>query len=166
MMEQVHEVKEFRLTDIVRCHYGNKFDKNKMSHRNSEIDFVSRTAANNGISDVVDRIDGVEPYPAGCVSLAFGGSIGSCFLQPRSFYTGQNVGVIEFPSGVSDEAKLYFVTVLEKVCKAKFVTFSDEINKHFKTDLSVMLPSVTIVMPDWAMLETLLKVYGGGCRYE
>lgn len=155
-------MKNFRLADITKLHYGNKFDRNKMTYRNPDVNFVSRTATNNGISDVVDRIDGVEPYPAGCVSLAFGGSIGSCFLQEKPFYTGQNVGVIEFPSSVSDEAKLYFVTVLEKVCKAKFVTFSDEINKHFKTDLSVTLPAVTVVMPDWAMLETLLKVHGGG----
>lgn len=158
--------KDFRLADITTLHYGNKFDRNKMTYRNPDVNFVARTATNNGISDVVDRIDGVEPYPAGCVSLAFGGSIGSCFLQERPFYTSQNVGVIEFPSGVSDEAKLYFVTTLEKVCKAKFVTFSDEINKHFKTDLSVTLPSITVMMPDWAMLETLLKVYGGGCLYE
>lgn len=154
-------MKNFLLKDITTLHYGNKFDRNKMSHRSPDINFVSRTAVNNGISDVVDKIDGVEPYPAGCVTLAFGGSIGSCFLQERPFYTGQNVGVIEFAPDVPHEAKLYFVTTLEKVCKAKFVTFSDEINKHFKTDLSVMLPAATIMMPDWSLLATLLKCHGG-----
>lgn len=154
-------VKDFRLADIATLHYGNKFDRNKMSHVCPDINFVSRTSANNGISDVVDRIDGVEPYAAGCVSLAFGGSIGSCFLQEKPFYTGQNVGVIEFPPGVTHESKLYFVAALEKICKAKFVTFSDEINKHFKTDLSVILPTTTMMIPDWNMLETLLENAGG-----
>lgn len=155
-------IKEFLLSQIAKLHYGNKFDKNKMTYARPDVNFVSRTAANNGISDVVDRIDGVTPYPAGCVSLAFGGSIGSCFLQDKPFYTGQNVGVIEFSPDVPHEAKLYFVTALEKVCKAKYVTFSDEINKHFKTDLAVSLPVTTVAMPDWAALETLLKVHGGG----
>lgn len=156
--------KEFLLSQIAKLHYGNKFDKNKMTHAQPDVNFVSRTAANNGISDVVDQIDGVTPYPAGCVSLAFGGSIGSCFLQDKPFYTGQNVGVIEFSSDVPHEAKLYFVTALEKVCKAKYVTFSDEINKHFKTDLAVSLPVTTVMVPDWAALETLLKVHGGGAE--
>ena len=158
--------KEFLLSQIVKLHYGNKFDKNKMTHVCPDVNFISRTSANNGISDVVDRIDGVTPYPAGCVSLAFGGSIGSCFLQDEPFYTGQNVGIIEFSPDVPHEAKLYFVVALEKVCKAKYVTFSDEINKHFKTDLAVSLPVTTVAMPDWAALETLLKVHGGGCRNE
>src|SRR5699024_8545535 len=157
-------IKEFLLSQIAKLHYGNKFDKNKMTYARPDVNFVSRTAANNGISDVVDRIDGVTPYPAGCVSLAFGGSIGSCFLQDKPFYTGQNVGVIEFSPDVPHEAKLYFVTALEKVCKAKYVTFSDEINKHFKTDLAVSLPVTTVMVPDWAALETLLKCYGGGAE--
>lgn len=158
------QIKEFLLSQITKLHYGNKFDKNKMTYARPDVNFVSRTAANNGISDVVDRIDGVTPYPAGCVSLAFGGSIGSCFLQDKPFYTGQNVGVIEFSPDVPHEAKLYFVTALEKVCKAKYVTFSDEINKHFKTDLAVSLPVTTVMVPDWAALETLLKVHGGGAE--
>lgn len=146
-------MKEFRLAKITVLHYGNKFDKNKMSHIAPSINFVSRTSTNNGISDVVDRIDTVEPYPAGSVTLAFGGSIGSCFLQEKPFYTWQNVGVIEFPDDVSVEAKLYFVTALEKVCKSKFVTFSDEINKHFKTDLAVKLPVTTKGVPDWEYMQ-------------
>lgn len=158
------QIKEFLLSQITKLHYGNKFDKNKMTYARPDVNFVSRTAANNGISDVVDRIDGVTPYPAGCVSLAFGGSIGSCFLQDKPFYTGQNVGVIEFSPDVPHEAKLYFVTVLEKVCKAKYVTFSDEINKHFKTDLAVSLPVTTVMVPDWAALATLLKCHGGGAE--
>lgn len=157
-------IKEFLLSQIAKLHYGNKFDKNKMTYARPDVNFVSRTAANNGISDVVDQINGVTPYPAGCVSLAFGGSIGSCFLQDKPFYTGQNVGVIEFSPDVPHEAKLYFVTVLEKVCKAKYVTFSDEINKHFKTDLAVSLQVTTVMVPDWAALATLLKCHGGGAE--
>ncbi|MBQ2452810.1 MAG: restriction endonuclease subunit S [Bacteroidales bacterium] len=139
--------KEFLLYKIAKLDNGNKFDKNKMTHDNPCYNFVSRTATNNGISDFVDD-NGTKPYPAGTITLAFGGSIGSTFIQPKPYYTGQNVGVITLPDGVSEEAKLYFAISLEKMCKCKYVAFADEINKHFKTDLTVVLPVIENPNPD------------------
>ena len=81
--------KEFVLADIAKLDSGNKMDKNKMTRKNPSVNFVSRTALNNGISDYVDKIKDIEPFPAGCITLAFGGSVGSCFLQEEPFYTGQ-----------------------------------------------------------------------------
>lgn len=149
--------KEFRLVDIASLEYGNKLDKNKMSYVNPEINFVSRTANNNGISDSVDKIDGVEPYPSGCITLAFGGSVGSCFLQDSPFYTGQNVGVITFPESVSKEAKLFIISAIEKKCKLSFHAFGNEINKHFKTDLSIKLPVKKSEEIDWEYMEKYIK---------
>ena len=160
--------KEFILNDLFCLENGNKLDKNKMSYKNPVINFVSRTAKNNGISDLVDSIDKITPYPAGCLTLAFGGSIGSCFLQEYPFYTGQNVGVIKFDDNISYRAKLYIKTVLEKICKNKFVAFGDEINKHFKTDLSLLLPVIhnldenheyTVDDIDWNYMENYIKEF-------
>lgn len=139
--------KEFLLYKIAKLDNGNKFDKNKMTHDNPCYNFVSRTAANNGISDFVDD-NGTKPYPAGTITLAFGGSIGSTFVQPKPYYTGQNVGVITLPDNVSEEAKVYFAISLEKMCKCKYVAFADEINKHFKKDLTVVLPVIENSNPD------------------
>lgn len=134
--------KEFVLADIAKLDNGNKMDKNKMTRKNPSVNFVSRTALNNGISDYVDKIKDIEPFPAGCITLAFGGSVGSCFLQEEPFYTGQNVGVITLPKNITTEMKLYFITALEKKCKLYFHAFGNEINKHFKTDLTVSLPVI------------------------
>ena len=134
--------KEFVLADIAKLDNGNKMDKNKMTRKNPSVNFVSRTALNNGISDYVDKIKDIEPFPAGCITLAFGGSVGSCFLQEEPFYTGQNVGVITLPENITTEMKLYFITALEKKCKLYFHAFGNEINKHFKTDLTVSLPII------------------------
>ena len=133
--------KEFLLHKIAKLDNGNKFDKNKMTHNNPCYNFVSRTATNNGMSDDVED-NGAELYPAGNRTCAFGGSIGSTFVQPKPYYTGQNVGVITLPDNVSEEAKVYFAISLEKMCKCKYVAFADEINKHFKTDLTVVLPVI------------------------
>lgn len=155
---------EFLLKDIATLTNGNKFDKNKMSHDNSSINFVSRTGFNNGISDFVDKIDGIEPYPAGAITLALGGSVGSTFVQPKPFYTGQNVGVIEFDNK-SDKMKQFVAVVLNKVCSTQFSAFKNEINKHFKRNLSIPLPLKPSADPsnydstdiDWTYMETVMS---------
>lgn len=155
---------EFLLNDIATLTNGNKFDKNKMSHDAPSINFVSRTGFNNGISDFVDKIDGTEPYPAGAITLALGGSVGSTFVQPKPFYTGQNVGVIEFENK-SDKMKQFVAVVLNKVCSTQFSAFKNEINKHFKRDLSIPLPLKPSADPsnytqkdiDWDYMDSFMQ---------
>ena len=162
--------KEFLLNRICKISMGNKFDNDKMSHENPTINFVSRTAENNGIADFVDVVNGVCPYDAGSLTVALGGSIGSCFLQKKPFYTGQNVAVLEFDSVVSDMAKLFLSTLFMHECCSKFVAFGRELNTHIRTDLTLFLPvqhdaagqpaidpsrkySDDGYIPDWAFME-------------
>ena len=146
------EARKFKLVDIANVSYGTKFDKNKMSHACPEINFVSRTAINNGVSDCVDEC-GIKPFATGTITLALGGSIGSCFIQEKPYYTGQNVGVIELPTYVTDKAKVYFVGALQKECKAQFTAFANEINRYLKTTLSVLLPTTSNGQPDWDFMD-------------
>ena len=146
------EARKFKLVDIANVSYGTKFDKNKMSHVSPQINFVSRTAINNGVSDCVDECE-IKPFVAGTITLALGGSIGSCFIQEKPYYTGQNVGVIELPTFVTDKAKVYFVGALQKECKAQFTAFANEINRHLKTTLSVLLPTTSNGQPDWDFMD-------------
>ena len=89
--------KRFNLYDdnLFTIDSGNKFDKAKMTNVNPKINFVSRSNNNNGISCVVDKIDNIEPYKAGNMTIALGGAyLGSCFIQENDFYTSQNVNVL------------------------------------------------------------------------
>ncbi len=166
--------KEFQLSRICHIDFGNKFDNDKMTYETPSVNFVSRTADNNGVSDVVDRMEGSNPYPAGCLSVALGGSIGSCFLQEQPFYTGQNVAVLIFPLEVSTRAKLFFSQVFMFEVKGKFVAFGRELNKHLKTDLTLYLPilhhsdgtpvidpekkySKDGYIPDWQFMEDYIN---------
>ena len=86
------EWKEFPLSKLFDITFGNKFDYNKMAESsNTQIAFVSRTASNNGVSGWVEEVEGVKPYPAGCLTVALGGSLGATFVQPKQFYTGQSL---------------------------------------------------------------------------
>lgn len=136
----VQDWKEFNLLKLCKIDMGNKFDNDKMTHENPCINFVSRTGNNNGVSDIVDRINGVEPYPANSISVALGGSIGSCFLQTKPFYTGQNISVLLFDDAVSNQVKLFITTMFMNECKYKYVAFGRELNVHIRNDFTFYLP--------------------------
>ena len=128
----VDQWKEFSLTRICQISMGNKFDNDKMSHENPTVNFVSRTAENNGVADFVDAINGIEPYAAGSLTVALGGSIGSCFLQEKPFYTGQNVAVLVFDSVVGNTAKLFLST------SSRIPLFSMTISSHRSNASSII----------------------------
>lgn len=174
MILEVEKWKEFNLLNLCRIEMGNKFDNDKMTHDEPCINFVSRTGNNNGVSDVVDIIEGIEPYPANSVSVALGGSIGSCFLQTKPFYTGQNVSVLIFDSCISNYMKLFITTMFMNECKYKFVAFGRELNVHIRNDFTFFLPvkcekdgtplvdtnkqfSEEGYIPDWMYMENYIK---------
>lgn len=137
---------------------GNKFDKSKMSSANPKINFVSRSNNNNGISCVVDRVDGVEPYKAGCMTIALGGEyLGSCFIQENDFYTSQNVNVLKPKWDMSDYVKRYISFVIFRESRMYYKAFEDELNRHMTTDFSVLLPIDVHGIPDWNYMESYMK---------
>lgn len=163
MMKNNHDTsnwKAFPLTNLFLVTFGNKFDYNKMVESSDmNIAFVSRTASNNGVCGWVEPVDGVEPYPANCITIALGGSIGSTFVQPKQFYTGQNVAVLkDLKEGVklSVEEKLFVSMLIMKECSSRFVAFGRELNKHIKKDFTIRLPSKNNDV-DWEELKKLSR---------
>ncbi len=170
----VQEWKEFNIARLCHIDMGNKFDNDKMTHDFPTINFVSRSGNNNGVADIVDKIQGIEPYPANSISVALGGSIGSCFLQTKPFYTGQNVAVLLFNNDISNCAKLFITTMFMNECKYKYVAFGRELNVHIRNDFTIFLPikfnldqmpfidenktySYEGYVPDWQFMENYIK---------
>lgn len=155
------EWREFQLKKIFDVDYGNKFDLNKMTETNDmNIAFVSRTATNNGVSSWVELVEGILPYPAGCITVALGGSLGSTFVQPKPFYTGQNVAVLKDNEDVrilTTEEKLFVAMLIQKECKLRFVAFGRELNKHIKKDFTLRLPAISDDEVDWDSLSMLSR---------
>lgn len=154
------EWKEFLLSELFDIKLGNKFDYNKMTESDStEIAFVSRTASNNGVSGWVEEVVGVKPYPAGCMTVALGGSLGATFVQPKQFYTGQNVAVLKDKKIseriLSVEEKLFIAMLIKKECESRFVAFGRELNKHIKKDFTIRLPALGEDTIDWNTLHDI-----------
>ena len=151
------KTKTFLLKDVCNITYGNKFDLQNMTYDDPHINFVSRTGNNNGVSDVVDYIDGKKPYKEGCVTIALGGSIGSTFYQSKPFYTGQNVAVLEFEDNVSIYSKLYICQLIKFEVKNRFRAFGRELNKHIKVDFTIDLPINNEGRIDYEYMENFIK---------
>ncbi|WP_177920393.1 restriction endonuclease subunit S [uncultured Eubacterium sp.] len=171
--------KYFLLKDICSITMGNKMDYSAMSMDDPIVNFVGRSADNNGVAGKVDFVmydngNIIKPYKAGCVTVALGGSLGASYLQVEDFYTSQNVSVLEFEEVVSDSAKLFITTCIMNESKYKYFPFGRELNTHIRTDFGFALPiqrnavgdpiideshkySPQGYVPDWMWMESYIK---------
>lgn len=151
----------YDMPDIIEISMGNKFDKSKMTQFDPQVDFVGRSGLDNGVACSVDLVANkngqkIKPYNAGDITIALGGSIGSCFIQQNDFYTSQNVCVLHFLQYVSVCAKRFLTTVIYASCH-NYEAFIDELNRHIKTDFIIKLPATPTGAPDWNYMESYMR---------
>ncbi len=105
-----------KLSDIFEITYGNSLELNRLEIASDEtfVNFVSRTAKNNGISAQVKRLNNVETFDAGLITVAVGGSVLETFLQPKPFYTGYHVMVLKPKREMKDSEKIFYCTCIRK----------------------------------------------------
>lgn len=167
----VQKWKYILLKDICKITMGNKMDANAMTTDEPAVNFVGRSATNNGVAGKVDFVydnngEKIEPYPSGCITVALGGSLGSTFLQKEPFYTSQNVSVLEFDNNVSDSAKLFLCTLIYNESKYKYFPFGRELNTHIRNDFGFTVPVDPSGNPDWQFMEDYIKALPYGDRLE
>lgn len=152
------EYKEFRISDIFTVKYGVNLELNACNECSREdeeaVNFVARTSENNGVSAYVTKIDDVVPQKPGLISVAGGGSVLSTFLQNKPFYSGRDLYTLETKDDISDEAKLFIVTVIEKN-KYKY-SYGRQANKTLP-DLLIKLPVNVDGKPDYQFMEDFIK---------
>lgn len=177
----VDEWKYFYLKNICDISMGNKMDWSAMTMDKPEVNFVGRSADDNGVAGKVDIVDGVEPYESGCITVALGGSLGAAYVQNEKFYTSQNVSVLKFEDSVSDGTKLFISCLIMNESKYKYFPFGRELNTHIRTDFGFTLPikhnpdgtlyidpnhtySEDGYVPDWQFMEDYMKALPYGDR--
>lgn len=168
------EWKEFYLHKLFVAGMGNGIDAIQTTCDEPKYNYVSRDSNGNGVVGFVDEIEGEEPFPAGAMSLALGGSfLGSCFIQKKPFYTAQNVAVLQEKIPLSDHTKLFIATLIRNECKIKYQAFGRELNAHFRKDFTIKLPvkhdadgivvdetyefSDDGYIPDWEWMDNYMK---------
>jgi hypothetical protein len=108
------------------------------------IAYVSRQGRKNGVSAYVKKLDEVEPAPAGTLTMALGGTYAAAtFLQPRPYYTAQNVRVLTPRREMSEQEKLWWALCIQHN-RYRF-GYGRHANRTFR---AIELPSA---VPEWVL---------------
>lgn len=97
-----------KIIELFDIEYGNSLELCSLEKDNQGINFISRTSKNNGISSKVKKIDSIEPFPAGLITVAVSANVLETFLQNSEFYTGYHIMVLKPKIHLTLEQKLYY----------------------------------------------------------
>lgn len=147
-------VKVSSMFDVV---YGVNLELNKMTLDPNGINFVSRSARNNGVSARVKKMDGIKPIPAGVLTVAGGGSVMETFVQPEPFYSGRDLYYLVPKEELTLQEKLFYCMCL-RANKYRF-NYGRQANRTLK---DIKIPARSAI-PSWATttFESVLKDWGG-----
>ena len=122
------------LNSIFDIQYGNQLDLYKLDINDaSEIAFVSRSSNNLGVVANVERIDNIDPFPAGLITVTLGGTyVLSTFIQQYPFYTAQNVKVLTPKRKMSCDEKLFYCKAIE-MNRFRYTSHGREANETLDT---------------------------------
>lgn len=171
----ISDWKPFIIEKLFKVQYGVNLELSNceevIDKKEIGINFVSRTESNNGISALVQPIDGVMPQKQGLISVAGGGSVLSTFIQTKPFYSGRDLYVLEAIDDISFETKIFIITII-KLNKYKY-SYGRQANKTLPF-IELMLPvlkndnndpiidktykySEKGFVPDWQFMENYIK---------
>lgn len=133
-----------KLQELFEVKYGTNLELNSLCIDNNGVNFISRTAKNNGVSAKVAPVQGIQPIPAGCITVACGGSIMESFLQTEPFYSGRDIYYLTPKQEMSEAILLYYCHCLS-MNKYRY-NYGRQANKTLKT---LLVPDISEI-PEWA----------------
>lgn len=156
-------VKDFTVGEIFRL----VNPKGKLTTRElidgTDIAYVAAKKTNNGVAKMCSRenIPDDQVMPGNCIVFVQqgDGSAGYTTYQPNDFYAISCVCCGYIDGVLNEEIGMYLMAVLDK--NKVFYSHSNSWSGEKLINTKMPLPYKTVMTPDWAMLETLLKVHGG-----
>ncbi|GAB3785787.1 restriction endonuclease subunit S [Dyella agri] len=134
--------------------YGSNLELNALKRDPDGINFVSRTARNNGVSAKVELDLNLKPIPAGCLTVAGGGSVLETFVQPEPFYSGRDLYYLVPLERMTLQEKLYYCTVI-RANRYRF-NYGRQANRTLK---DIKIPARSEV-PSWVQEVFIHEVDG------
>lgn len=131
-----------KVKDLFTLSQGNSFELMNMELSNSSgINFVSRTAQDNGVVAQVCADDVIKPFSAGYITVALGGSVLSSFVQLKPFYTAFHIAVLQPKKELTLQEKIYYCMCIQ--ANAYRYSYGRQANKTLK---DIELPDT---IPEW-----------------
>ena len=147
-------MKLVRVADLFDVRYGVNLELNKLEITLEGINFVSRTAMNNGVSAKVKRLPEIEPIEAGVLTVAGGGSVLETFVQPEPFYSGRDLYYLKPLTQMTIDEKLYYCMCI-RANKYRY-NYGRQANRTLR---NIMIPAKESI-PKWGhstMEDVLVK---------
>lgn len=118
------------------------------------IAFVSRTSCNNGIVAFVEPIKDVAPLPRHAITVALGGSVLSCFYQPKEFYTAYHVASLYPKIDMTIEEMIAYCCVIE--CNKYRYNYGRQANKTIR---NLKIPDIDTVRHELKQSPLLHNIF-------
>jgi hypothetical protein len=136
------------IDDLFDIKYGINLELNacEITQDKDGINFVARTAENNGVVAKVKPIANKTPQPAGVLTCASGGSVLSTFVQTKPFYSGRDLYILTPKNEIRLEEKLFYCHCIKM--NAYRYRYGRQANKTLK---NIELPD----LPDWLKTYTI-----------
>lgn len=135
------------VSELFTLKYGHSLELNRLDQSDAKdaVNFVSRTARNNGVSARIRPIPDLAPAAAGTITVALGGQggAGEAFLQPFPYYCGRDVMILTSKVPMTNQQKLWWVTCL--VANRFRFGFGRQANKTLK---NLLMPEPSAI-PSW-----------------
>jgi hypothetical protein len=136
------------IADLFDVKYGINLELNacEITKDKDGINFVARTAENNGVVAKVKPIAGKIPQPTGVLTCASGGSVLSTFVQSEPFYSGRDLYILTPKIEMRLEEKLFYCHCIKM--NAYRYRYGRQANKTLK---DIDLPE----LPEWLRSYTI-----------
>jgi hypothetical protein len=132
-----------KISKLFDVRYGVNLELNALVKDSAGVNFVSRTAKNNGVSAKVRMIPDLDPIEAGVLTVAGGGSVLETFLQPEPFYSGRDLYYLKPLVFMNDLQKLFYCACI-RANKYRY-NYGRQANRTLK---DIMVPSPEEI-PSW-----------------
>lgn len=148
------DVLMIKISKLFVVNYGVNLELNALELDHSGINFVSRTAQNNGVSAKVKQLPDVTPIVAGVITVAGGGSVMESFLQTEPFYSGRDLYYLTPRIPLTDTQMLYYCACI-RANKYRY-SYGRQANRTLR---EILIPSLAD-LPVWVN-EANLDIYDG-----
>jgi len=133
------------LEKIFDIQYGNSLNLNQLKQVEDGVNFVSRTAKNNGVSAIVKQLENEKSMPIGSITVSLGGSVLEAFVQDKPYYTGYHIYCLTEKEGIklTAQQKLYYCMSI-RANKYRY-SYGRQANRTLR---NLLVPSVDEI-PKW-----------------
>jgi hypothetical protein len=134
--------------DLFEIKYGINLELNacEITTDKDGINFVARTAENNGVVAKIKPLENKTPQPSGVLTCASGGSVLSTFVQTEPFYSGRDLYILTPKNDMRLEEKLFYCHCIKM--NAYRYRYGRQANKTLK---DIELPE----LPEWLKAYTI-----------